>query len=218
MRNRKQSHTGPISRRSLLGTAAAMAATPALAEGCRIGPSPHEKGPKVWMEMDQVELDAAYDQSSYAPMINQIQKRYASSSETTRARLGAPKRLAYAPTTIENLDLYPAKAPNAPIFIFIHGGRWLRGSANNYGFPADLFVNAGINYIALDFIRVDAANGDLGPMAEQVRRGIAWAYKNAASFGGDSRRFYVGGHSSGGHLCGVALLTDWQKDFACRPT
>src|SRR6516165_11920095 len=158
MRNRKKQSNGLISRRSLLGTTVAIAATPALAEECRIGPSPHEKGPKVWMEMDQVELDAAYDQSAYAPMINQIQKRYASSSETTRARLGAPKRLAYGPTTIENLDLYPAKAPNAPIFIFIHGGRWLRGSANNYGFPADLFVNAGINYIALDFIRVDAAN------------------------------------------------------------
>ena len=147
-------------------------------------------------------------------MINQIQKRYASSSETTRARLGAPKRLAYGPTPIESLDLYPAKALNAPIFVFIHGGRWLRGSANNYGFPADLFVNAGVNYIALDFIQVDAANGDLRPMAEQVRRGIAWVYKNAASFGGDTRRFYVGGHSSGGHLCGVALVTDWEKDFA----
>ena len=213
MRNRKQSN-GLISRRSLLGTTVAIAATPALAEECRIGPSPHEKGPKVWMEMDQVELDAAYDQSTYAPMINQIQKRYVSSSETTRARLGAPKRMAYGPTPIEGLDLYPAKTPNAPIFVFIHGGRWLRGSARNFGFQADLFVNAGVNYIALDFIQVDAANGDLRPMAEQVSRGIAWVYKNAASFGGDTRRFYVGGHSSGGHLCGVALVTDWQKDFA----
>ena len=26
-------------------------------------------------------------------------------------------------------------------------------------------------------------------------------------------RFYIGGFSSGGHLCGVALVTDWQKDF-----
>ena len=59
-----------ISRRSLLGTAAVMAATPALAEECRIGPPPHEKGAKVWMDMDQVELDASYDQAAYAPMIN----------------------------------------------------------------------------------------------------------------------------------------------------
>lgn len=90
---------------------------------------------------------------------------------------------------------------------------WLRGEAKDYAFPAELFVNAGVNYIALDFIAVGAANGDISVMADQVRRGIAWTYKNAASFGGDANRLYIGGHSSGGHLCGVALVTDWQKDF-----
>ncbi|MGO8912336.1 MAG: alpha/beta hydrolase [Bradyrhizobium sp.] len=202
-----------ISRRALLGTAVAMAATPALAEGCPMGPPAHERGPTVWMDMDQVELDAAYNQTAYAPLINQILKRFATSSETTRARLGAPKRLAYGPTPIETLDLYPAKTPNAPIFIYIHGGAWLRGNARDYAYPADLFVNAGVNYIALDFIQAAAASGDIRAMAGQVRRAIAWVFKNAASFGGDTKRFYVGGHSSGGHLCGVALVTDWQKDF-----
>jgi arylformamidase len=202
-----------VSRRAMLGTAAALAVTPALAEGCLIGPAPHEKGPKVWMDLDQVELDAAYDQSVYAPLIGQILKRYASRSEETRVRLGAPKRFAYGPTAVEGLDLFPANKPNAPIFVFIHGGAWLRGDAKDYAYPAELFVNAGVNFIALDFIAVGAANGDLGVMADQVRRGIAWAYKNAASYGGDASRFYIGGHSSGGHLCGVALVTDWQKDF-----
>jgi arylformamidase len=50
-------------------------------------------------------------------------------------------------------------------------------------------------------------------MADQVRRAIAWTYKNAASFDGDPEQLYIGGHSSGGHLCGVALVTEWQKDF-----
>ena len=54
-------------------------------------------------------------------------------------------------------------------------------------------------------------------MADQVRRGIAWTYKNASSFGGDPGRFYIGGHSSGGHLCGVALVTDWEKSFGLPP-
>jgi arylformamidase len=50
-------------------------------------------------------------------------------------------------------------------------------------------------------------------LAAQVRRGIAWVYKNSDSFDGDPNRIYVGGHSSGGHLCGVALVTEWQKEF-----
>jgi arylformamidase len=65
----------------------------------------------------------------------------------------------------------------------------------------------------LDFIAIKEAGNDLRVMAEQVRRGIAWTYKNAKEFGGDPNRLYIGGHSSGGHLCGVALVTDWQKDF-----
>jgi arylformamidase len=50
-------------------------------------------------------------------------------------------------------------------------------------------------------------------MAAQVRRSIAWVYKNAASFGGDANRLYIGGRSSGAHLTGVALVTDWEKAF-----
>ena len=50
-------------------------------------------------------------------------------------------------------------------------------------------------------------------LADQVRRAVAWVYQNAASFGGNPNRLYVSGVSSGGHLAGVVLTTDWQKDF-----
>ncbi len=204
---------GALTRRSVLGTAAVLAATPALAEDCRIGPPPHEKGPRVFLDYDQVELDAAYDQKFYAPLGYQIIKRWASNSALVRARLGEPIRRPYGPTGAEMLDIYKTKQANAPIFVFIHGGAWLGGEAKNYAFPAELFVAAGVHYVVLDFIAVKAADGDIGKMAEQVRRGIAWVYKNAASFEGDPNRLYIGGHSSGGHLCGVALVTDWRKDF-----
>ena len=206
-----------ISRRAMLSAGAAIVASPALAAECRIGPPPHEKGPRVWMDLDQVELDAAYDQSFYAPLAPQISKRRAANSELARARLGAPTRAAYGPTEIEKLDIYRAKRPKAPIFVFIHGGAWLGGAAKNYGDSAELLVNAGANFIVLDFIAIKDAGGDLRVMADQVRRGVAWAYKNAATFDGDPDRFYIGGHSSGGHLCGVTLVTDWQKDFGLPP-
>ena len=90
---------------------------------------------------------------------------------------------------------------------------WLAGEAKNSAFPAELFVNAGAHYVALDFVAIREAGGDLRVMAEQVRRGIAWVYRNANSFDGDAARLFIGGFSSGGHLCGVALVTDWQKDF-----
>jgi arylformamidase len=202
-----------LSRRNLLAGAATVAATPALAQECRIGPPPHEKGPRVFLDYDQVEIDAAYDQAFYAPLFAQITKRYVSRSNEARARLGEPRREAYGPTAVEKLDIYRARRPQAPIFVYIHGGAWLSGEARNSAFPAELFVNAGAHYVALDFVAIREAGGDLGVMAEQVRRGIAWVYKNAHSFDGDANRLYIGGFSSGGHLCGVALVTNWQKDF-----
>jgi arylformamidase len=190
-----------------------VAAAPALAEECRIGPPPHERGPAVFLDYDKVELDAAYDQTVYEPLIGMIGKRLASLSEDVRSRLGAPERHAYGQSANEQLDLYKTKRPQAPIFLAIHGGEWRFGSAKNYAFPAELFVSAGAHYIAIDYVLIKETGGDLRPMAEQVRRSIAWVYKNAASFGGDPNRLYIGGHSAGGHLCGVALVTDWQKDF-----
>lgn len=206
-----------LTRRAALGGVAAVVAAPAVAEECRIGPAPHAKGPLVWMDMDQLELDAAYDQSFYAPLGGQIRNRYVSNSDAVRRRLGAPQRCSYGPTDIETLDIYRTKRPNAPVFVFIHGGAWLGGEAKNYGFAAELFVNAGAHYVVLDFIAIKAANGDLRVMASQVRRAVAWVYKNAGSFGGDPSRLYIGGHSSGGHLCGVTLVTDWDKDFGLPP-
>ena len=50
-------------------------------------------------------------------------------------------------------------------------------------------------------------------MIDQVRRAVAWVYKNAASFNGDPNKIYISGHSSGGHLAGVTLVTNWKKDY-----
>lgn len=208
----------PMTRRTVLAAAAAVAATPALAEECHIGPPAHTQGPNVWLNLDQVELDAAYDQSFYAPLARQIMARVAANSELTRRRLGPPRREAYGPTDIEKLDIFQNKRPNAPIFVFIHGGAWLRTHAKDYAYAAETYVNAGAHYVVPDFAAVDAVNGDIGVMADQVRRAIAWTYQNAASFGGDADRLYIGGHSSGGHLCGVALVTDWKKNFGLPET
>jgi arylformamidase len=175
--------------------------------------TPPVKGPLVWLQMDQAELDAAYDPSVWAPNLPQILERYATTSEDVRMRLGTPQRYAYGSAPIERLDVYFTKRPNAPINIFIHGGAWRQEVAKNYAFPAELFVHAGVHYVVPDFAWVQDVGGSLIPIAEQVRRAVAWVHRNAKSFGGDPCRIYVSGHSSGAHLAGVILTTDWPKDF-----
>jgi len=168
---------------------------------------------KVFLDYDQQALDDAYDQAVYARNRDQVLARLAATSALARERLGEPLRIAYGPAAIEQLDIYKTARPNAPVNVFVHGGAWLRGLARNYAFPAEMFAGAGAHYVAIDFNNVTETGGDLAPMADQVRRAIAWVCRNCASFGGDPGRVYVSGTSSGAHFGGVAAATDWRKDF-----
>src|ERR1700731_1274257 len=178
---------GEITRRSVLRATLSVgglaAGTAAFAQQSVPPQALREKGPRVWLDMDQKELDDAYDQAVYAPNSEQVARRRTVNSAEVRARL-KPQRLAYGETRHEMLDLYTTQMPNAPVMVFIHGGAWRAGSAADNAEAADLLVNAGAHYAVLDFINVIEAGGSLFPMVEQVRRGVAWVHENAQSFGG----------------------------------
>ena len=170
-------------------------------------------GAKVFLDYDQAALDRCYDQANWAPNMALVHARSDAHSAAISARLGGPTRLAYGPGEIEKLDLFKARTAGAPIFIYVHGGAWRSGSSSRCHGPAEMFVNAGCNYIALDFNNVIETGGDLMPMIDQVRRAVVWVYRNARSFGADPERIYVHGHSSGAHLTGNILTTDWVKRY-----
>jgi arylformamidase len=180
------------------------------AQAARANPS-RTMGPLVWLDMDQKALDDAYDQMVYAPNRDQVHKRNQFNSDRVRARLGAPKRLAYGAAEIEKLDLFATGRPNAPISIFIHGGAWRARPVKDYAFLAEMVVRAGGHWIGLDFDGVEATKGNLLPMADQVRRAVAWVHKNAKSFGGDPERIFITSQSSGAHLGGNVVTTDWKE-------
>jgi len=191
----------------LLGSAMALTGSHAVCAESRV------KGPLIWLDMDQEELDRAYTQSVYAPNIRQVISRWSTNSALVRSRIGDPLRFSYGDKPIETLDVFPSKRRDAPVHIFIHAGAWQQGKAENYAFPAEMFVNAGVHYVVPDFSWVQDVGDSLFPIADQVRRAVAWVYRNASEFGGDSDRIYLSGHSSGGHLAGVILTTDWEKEF-----
>jgi arylformamidase len=204
---------GKLTRRDFLAAAAVSAVAAGTVSGAEKKETGATKGPIVWLGMDQKELDDAYDQSVYAPNQGELRKRRIAACERALKRLGAPQRVAYGPTEIEKLDIYKTNRSNAPVRIFIHGGAWRNGRSSESSFMAEMYVAAGAHFVVLDFAAVTDVGGSLMVMADQVRRGVAWVAKNAASFGGDPNRIYLAGHSSGSHLGGVVTVTDWEKDF-----
>ena len=175
------------------------------------------RGPLVWLDMDQQELDEAYSQFRYAPNIEQVIARWGTNSASVRSRLGGPRRFSYGSLPIESLDVYPAARSDAPVHIFIHGGAWREGRADIYGFPAELFVDAGVHYVVPEFSWVQDVGDSLFPLVDQLRRAVAWVYRNAEKFGGNADRLHVSGHSSGAHLAAVLLTTDWQREHGLPP-
>jgi arylformamidase len=110
-----------------------------------------KRGPPVFLDYDQAELDAAYDQAAYAPNRDQLIKRRISDSEGARHRIGEPGRAAYGAAEIEQLDIYRTGRAAAPVFIFIHGGAWRSGRSRDFATPAEMFTAAGAHYVVPDF-------------------------------------------------------------------
>ena len=74
-------------------------------------------------------------------------------------------------------------------------------------------MRAGAHLVVPDFDAVQDVQDSLLPMADQVRRAVAWVHRHAQRFGGDASRLHVLGHSSGAHLAAVVLTTDWAGQF-----
>src|SRR5437667_5127804 len=98
-------HRRAITRRGLVAGAAgaaagtlAIATDPASAQRCPATPPARSKGPSVWLDLDQQDLDDAYDQSVYAFNAKTIDERRVYNNEIARSILGNPLREAYGPT------------------------------------------------------------------------------------------------------------------------
>lgn len=161
-----------------------------------------------WREYSQAELDDQYNQNSLVPDNSPFKNQKIALSAKARADYECILDVAYGPTKKEKLDIFPAKTKGAPIQIFIHGGAWKSGNKAEVSYPAPVFVDAGANYVALNFDVVPDVM--IEEQVRQCRAAIAWVYRNAESFGGDKERIYVCGHSSGGHVTGMMVVTDWE--------
>ena len=181
---------------------------------------PAEAARKVYLDYTQADLDAAYDQRVYAPNREEIVAWCGAEGIRVRERLEMRRSVPYGNGEDETLDIFPAKSGSksgsesnfgAPVHIHIHGGRWTLFTKDEESFIAPTFVSAGVACVVPDFSNIPKVR--IPEMVAQVKSAIAWTYRNAASFGGDPERIHLSSHSSGSHLAGVALLTDWEKEF-----
>lgn len=163
----------------------------------------------VFRDFDQAGLDRAYNNRAHVPHFMDIVNRYMAASEAARAALQPKLDLAYGSDGRQRLDFFPAAGGNAPLFVFIHGGYWQSLDNKPFSFMATPLVQQGIAFAAMTYDLCPTVS--MTRLVEQVREGIVWLHRNAGALGFDAGRLFVGGHSAGGHLTAMLLLTDWTR-------
>ncbi len=152
-----------MSRRTVIG-AAGLAAGAVAAEAAEPAapPAKHVKGPLVWLDLDQQELDDAYNQAKYAPNRDQMNRRRVSGSAAVRERLGAraASPMALRRSTASTSISRKVRRPGAD-----RGLRARRRLAARPTPPAAVaasepFVRAGAHFAVVDFPNVTETGGD----------------------------------------------------------
>lgn len=126
----------------------------------------------------------------------------ASSTHSTYGQ-SVQRDLAYGSDAAQKLDLSVPAVKDFPVVIFVHGGSLTSGDKadSDYGRVCEPFPK----------VRIACANVNyrLGPehmwpaQAEDVAAAVAWVRANIGARGGDPRKIFLLGHSSGATLVAV---------------
>ncbi|WP_294734661.1 alpha/beta hydrolase [uncultured Pseudomonas sp.] len=127
--------------------------------------------------------------------------------------------IAYGDDPRQKLDIYrPVTAlPDAPVVVFFYGGSWNSGSKDDYGFVGEALASRGIVVVIADYrlyphVRYPA-------FLQDGAQAVAWAHQNSAEYGGDPRKLYVMGHSSGAYNAAMlALDPQWLAGVGLSPS
>jgi arylformamidase len=171
--------------------------------------------PKVYLDYTQEELDGQYEHRSFVADGDEFLTRTHDESARVHAAAVASGNgkfdVSYGPHADQLLDIYlaPGDGPR-PVVVFYHGGRWSRGSKTSNVESSAMYNAAGVHFVSVGFTLVPDTS--LDGLIGQCRDAVAWLWNNADSFGGDADRLYVMGKSSGGHVAGMMIITDWAAE------
>ena len=121
--------------------------------------------------------------------------------------------LVYDPAKNLRLDVYsPKDVQNAPVVIFLYGGRWTSGSKDEYKFVGEALASRGFvavlpNYRTYPQVRFPA-------FVDDAAESVSWVRENITTYGGGKDKIFVMGHSSGAHIAAMLAIKNEFLDRA----
>jgi arylformamidase len=162
----------------------------------------------VYKQYEQESLDTQYNNRLHVPDYTDYLNRWELLSRQTEQKLPVIKDLPYGNLQRERLDIYPSLEPRSKTLIFIHGGYWQMLDKSMFHFVANGFHPYGVTTVLLNYPLAPEVSID--QIVLSCRKAIKWLYSNVSAFNGDPDQMYVAGHSAGGHLAAMLMVTDWE--------
>ncbi len=133
--------------------------------------------------------------------------------------------VAYGTDPREKLDVYQPRrhadpqdpGSGIPVVVFFHGGSWSSGDRADYEFVGEALASRGIVTIIAGYRLYPQVR--YPDFLTDCARAVAWAMREAPRYGGDSRRLFLMGHSSGGYNAAMlALDSRWLSAEGLAPS
>ena len=127
-------------------------------------------------------------------------------SRGAASRCDAVFDVSYGADYYQRVDVYRPRRPRSalPVLVFAHGGAWTNGYKEWMGLMAPAITDFPAIFVSVSH-RLAPEHRYPAPF-DDCLAALSWVHRNIADHGGDPRRLYVGGHSSGGHLYALATL------------
>lgn len=155
-----------------------------------------------WGTLSRAERDAAYSNSTAVKNSAELIAGFVAGSKEFRSAHPQHLDVRYGTRERNTFDLFPAKDPQAPCLVFIHGGYWQRNTK-------DMFANL----IAGPYARgwsaalpgyTLAPDSTMTDIVDEIRASLDWLSTHGRDHG-IAGSIVLSGWSAGGHLTAMCL-------------
>lgn len=158
----------------------------------------------LYRGMDRATLDIAYNNVKAAADFPGTMARFRGQSEALYRRVPGRRDIAYGEGTRQRFDWLPCGTPDAPTFIFIHGGYWQNCVKEDFAFVASGPLAHGFNVVLAEYTLAPAATmtqivAEIGVLLDH----LATARDETGFAGRPGRPVCLAGHSAGGQLAAL---------------
>ncbi len=152
----------------------------------------------LYRGMDRAALDAAYNNVEAIPDFPAVLADFQSRSAALYEREACRRDLRYGDRPRERYDWIACGQPDAPTFVFIHGGYWQNCAKEDFAFIAAGPLANGFNVVLAEYTL--APDASMTQIVGEIGRLLDHLAADRDALGTKGRPLVLGGHSAGGHL------------------